>query len=64
MRLAAASAVALTVALVWASPAVAQEPAPQTAQDKFKAARNLITDGKLDLAAEMLRSFMAAPPTD
>ncbi len=64
MRLAAASAVALTVALVWAAPAVAQEPAPQTAQDKFKAARNLITDGKLDLAAEMLRSFMAAPPTD
>ncbi len=64
VRLAAASAVALTVALAWVAPAVAQEPAPQTPQDKFKAARNLITDGKLDLAAEMLRAFMAAPPTD
>lgn len=65
VRLVAATAVALATTLAWAAPALAQEPpAPQTAQDKFKAARNYITDGKLDLAAEMLRSFMATPPTD
>mgnify|MGYP001806936863 CR=1 FL=1 len=64
MRPAAATAVALTVALVWAAPAVAQEPATQTAQGKFKQARDLIADGKLDLAAQMLRQFMDTPPTD
>lgn len=64
MRPVAATAVALTVALVWVAPAPAQEPAAQTAQDKFRAARDLIADGKLDLAAETLRSFLAVPPTD
>lgn len=64
MRPVAASAVALAVALVWVAPASAQEPVVQTAQDKFKAARDLIADGKLDLAAETLRSFIAVPPTD
>lgn len=64
MRPVAASAVALTVALVWAAPLPAQEPAAQTAQDKFKAARTLIADGKLDLAVVMLKSFLETPPTD
>lgn len=65
MRPVAATAVALTVALVWAAPAVAQEPpATLTAQGKFKQARDLIADGKLDLAAQMLRQFMDTPPTD
>lgn len=65
MRLAAATAVALTAALLWAAPAAAQDPpATQTAQEKYKTARTLIADGKLDLAAETLRSFLATPPTD
>ncbi|MCU0705641.1 MAG: hypothetical protein MUF18_16835, partial [Fimbriiglobus sp.] len=64
MRLVAAFAVTLAIALAWAAPGVAQEPTPQTAQDKFKAARDFITDGKLDLAAQTLRAFLDTPATD
>lgn len=36
----------------------------QTAVDKFKAARDLIADGKFELAADKLRSFLADNPSD
>lgn len=64
VRLVAAASVALA-ALWWAAPTFAQDPpAVQTTADKFKAARDLIADGKLELAADKLKAFLADNPTD
>lgn len=53
------SALALTVA-----PLSAQEPAPTKPIDIYKAAQDLKAEGRFDLAADRLKAFLEANPTD
>jgi CheY-like chemotaxis protein len=55
---------------LWAAPLAAQPPAPpgpgqpRTPAEIFRTARELIRDGRFDVAADTLRAFLAANPTD
>ena len=65
MRPAAVIAVAVAAVAFVATPLFAQpEPAPATAVDRFKLARDRIADGRLELAAESLQAFLDNKPAD
>mgnify|MGYP002780553737 CR=1 FL=1 len=66
MRLRTATLGAAWTAFLLAGPvAVAQPPVkPQTSVERFRAARDLILEGRFDLAGEQLRDFLAGNPTD
>jgi CheY-like chemotaxis protein len=61
MRLYATAGLALVTV---ATPALVAQEAPPKPYDVFKNARDLISSGKLDLAADQLKAFLDAKPSD
>ena len=63
MRLYATAGLALASAAI-ATPALVAQEAPPKPYDLFRSARDLISSGKLDLAAEALKAFNDSKPSD
>ncbi len=59
-----AATLALVVLVAAVPPAFAQDPPPKTPVDVFKEARDLISSGNYELAAEALEKFLATLPQD